>query len=161
MTNSILSKDRMPELCFDTLEAVLELVTTGAAPQPRKKNVRTLLDIKYNNNNTNLLLLTHSPSTMGGGRRGTAAAPSRALEGHGEERAAGKGHGEVGEEGHEKRADGPPRNRVGGALELAGEVAARDDAHEVGEEQDQQAEKGILGRAHLEHRSRVGVKGLR
>ena len=51
MTNSILS--RMPELCFDTLEAVLELVTTGAAPEPRKKNVRTLLDIKYNNNNTN------------------------------------------------------------------------------------------------------------
>ena len=51
MENSILS--RMPPWCFETLETVLELVTTGAAAlDPRKNNIRKLLDIKYDKNTT-------------------------------------------------------------------------------------------------------------
>ena len=49
MTNSILS--RMPELCFETLESVLKLDTTGA-PEPRKTIIRKLLGIKYDKNTT-------------------------------------------------------------------------------------------------------------
>lgn len=47
MTNSILS--RMPDSCFKAFSKVLKLDTTGA-PDPRKRTIRTLLDIKYDNN---------------------------------------------------------------------------------------------------------------
>jgi len=50
MTNSILSKDRMPELCFKTLETVLETGHAGA-PDTRKTRIRKLLDIKNKNTN--------------------------------------------------------------------------------------------------------------
>ena len=50
MENSILS--RMPKLCFETLETVLELFTTGAAAlDPRKTRIRNLLSIRKKNTN--------------------------------------------------------------------------------------------------------------
>ena len=47
MTNSILSKDRMPPLCFDTLQEILKLDTTGGRAE-RTKAIQRKFEIKYN-----------------------------------------------------------------------------------------------------------------